>query len=100
MASALDARPGARGQPRHPHLGRNRRPDARPHSGDRLLGDDAEPRHAFGFSGHGFQLGPLVGEIIAELVTQGRSASPLAPFAIDRFVGGRTASARDVGVEH
>ena len=41
--------------------------------------------HAFGFSGHGFQLGPVVGEIIAELVTEGRSASPLAPFAIDRF---------------
>jgi sarcosine oxidase subunit beta len=43
--------------------------------------------HAFGFSGHGFQLGPVVGEIIAELVTQGRSASPLEPFAIERFVG-------------
>jgi len=43
--------------------------------------------HAFGFSGHGFQLGPVVGEIIAELVTQGRSRSPLAPFAIERFVG-------------
>ena len=41
--------------------------------------------HAFGFSGHGFQLGPIVGEIIAELVTEGRSASPLEPFAIDRF---------------
>ncbi|MDQ6639101.1 MAG: FAD-binding oxidoreductase [Pseudomonadota bacterium] len=41
--------------------------------------------HAFGFSGHGFQLGPVVGEIIAELVTEGRSASPLAPFAIERF---------------
>ena len=43
--------------------------------------------HAFGFSGHGFQLGPIVGEIIAELLTQGRSASPLAPFAIERFAG-------------
>jgi sarcosine oxidase subunit beta len=41
--------------------------------------------HAFGFSGHGFQLGPAIGDIIAELITQGRSASPLAPFAIDRF---------------
>jgi sarcosine oxidase, subunit beta len=43
--------------------------------------------HAFGFSGHGFQLGPVVGEIVAELVTAGRSTSPLAPFAIDRFAG-------------
>jgi sarcosine oxidase subunit beta len=56
--------------------------------------------HAFGFSGHGFQLGPVVGEIIAELVTQGRSASPLAPFAIDRFVNSALASQPiDVGIE-
>ena len=41
--------------------------------------------HAFGFSGHGFQLGPVVGEIIAELIVAGRSTSPLSPFAIDRF---------------
>ena len=44
--------------------------------------------HAFGFSGHGFQLGPVIGPIIAELITQGQSASPLAPFAIGRFAGG------------
>jgi sarcosine oxidase subunit beta len=57
--------------------------------------------HAFGFSGHGFQLGPVVGEIIAELVTEGRSVSPLGPFAIDRFVGWReSAPPREVGVEH
>ena len=45
--------------------------------------------HAFGFSGHGFQLAPLVGAIIAELVTEGRSPSPLAPFAIERFAGAK-----------
>jgi hypothetical protein len=51
--------------------------------------------HAFGFSGHGFQLGPLVGEIIAELITQGRSTSPLAPFAIERFADATAAHAGD-----
>jgi sarcosine oxidase subunit beta len=56
--------------------------------------------HAFGFSGHGFQLGPVVGEIIAELVTQGRSASPLAPFAIDRFANwSPTSQSIEVGIE-
>jgi sarcosine oxidase subunit beta len=49
--------------------------------------------HAFGFSGHGFQLGPAIGEIVAELVADGRSASPLAPFAIDRFAGAPSAPA-------
>jgi sarcosine oxidase subunit beta len=57
--------------------------------------------HAFGFSGHGFQLGPAIGEILAELVRDGRSASPLEPFAITRFIGG-TGPPRPAagGVEH
>jgi sarcosine oxidase, subunit beta len=41
--------------------------------------------HAFGFSGHGFQLGPVVGAILAELVDTGRSNLPIAPFSITRF---------------
>ena len=41
--------------------------------------------HAFGFCGHGFQLGPAVGDVMAELVATGQCTTPLAPFAISRF---------------
>ncbi len=41
--------------------------------------------HAFGFSGHGFQLGPVVGEIVCELLEEGRTPSPIGPFTITRF---------------
>jgi sarcosine oxidase, subunit beta len=41
--------------------------------------------HAFGFSGAGFQLGPAVGEVLADLVLHGKTATPIAPFGIDRF---------------
>nr|WP_044551410.1 FAD-binding oxidoreductase [Azospirillum lipoferum] len=41
--------------------------------------------HAFGFSGAGFQIGPGVGQTLAELVTTGETAMPLEPFRIDRF---------------
>jgi sarcosine oxidase subunit beta len=41
--------------------------------------------HAFGFSGHGFQLGPIVGEIISELITDGRTEHPIDAFDINRF---------------
>ena len=41
--------------------------------------------HAFGFSEHGFQLGPVVGRILAGLAVDGRSELPIAPFRIDRF---------------
>lgn len=56
--------------------------------------------HAFGFSGHGFQLGPVVGEILAELVTQGRSASPLHPFRIERFADWRGPYRSEGEIEH
>ncbi|MHA1567062.1 MAG: NAD(P)/FAD-dependent oxidoreductase [Alphaproteobacteria bacterium] len=43
--------------------------------------------HAFGFSGHGFQLGPVIGEILAELAVDGRSSISVDAFAIRRFNG-------------
>lgn len=41
--------------------------------------------HAFGFSAHGFQMGPGVGEIMAELIATGSTNAPIEPFAINRF---------------
>jgi sarcosine oxidase subunit beta len=41
--------------------------------------------HAFGFSAHGFQLSPLVGLILAELITDGATGFPIEPFSIGRF---------------
>ena len=41
--------------------------------------------HAFGFSAHGFQLGPIVGAILAELVVRGETNLPLEPLRITRF---------------
>lgn len=41
--------------------------------------------HAFGFSGHGFQLGPVMGEVLADLVISGATPLPILPFRADRF---------------
>ncbi len=41
--------------------------------------------HAFGFSAHGFALSPIVGQIIADLVTTGRTDLPIDEFRVDRF---------------
>jgi len=43
--------------------------------------------HAFGFSAHGFQLSPIVGRILSELILDGQTDLPIAPFSIDRFLG-------------
>jgi sarcosine oxidase, subunit beta len=60
-----------------------RMPDDIPVIGPSAHAPDAY--HAFGFSAHGFQLGPITGAIIADLITTGRTALPIAPFAVDRF---------------
>jgi len=41
--------------------------------------------HAFGFCGHGFQLGPGVGDVMAELILTGTTTTPIADFRISRF---------------
>jgi sarcosine oxidase subunit beta len=41
--------------------------------------------HAFGFCGHGFQLGPGVGETMAQLIATGEPGVPIGPFSIARF---------------
>ncbi len=41
--------------------------------------------HSFGYSAHGFQLGPICGAIVADLVTAGATRFDLAPFDIRRF---------------
>ncbi len=45
-----------------------------------------------GFSGHGFCLGPITGEIIRELVLDGHSSLPLEPFQLRRFARPLTAA--------
>ena len=41
--------------------------------------------HAFGFSAHGFQLSPVVGRIMSQLILDGKSELPIEPFSISRF---------------
>lgn len=41
--------------------------------------------HAFGFCGHGFQLGPAVGAVLSELIVDGKSETPIDGLSIGRF---------------
>jgi sarcosine oxidase, subunit beta len=42
---------------------------------------------AAGFSGHGFCLGPVTGQIMRDLVLEGTTTFPIEPFRGDRFAG-------------
>lgn len=53
--------------------------------------------HGFGFSGAGFQIGPAVGEALAELVRDGQASVPLDAFRIDRFSTPTAAASRLAG---
>lgn len=41
--------------------------------------------HAFGFCGHGFQIGPGVGLCLSDMIVDGSTRTPLEPFSIERF---------------
>jgi sarcosine oxidase subunit beta len=41
--------------------------------------------HAFGFCGAGFQIGPGVGDVMAELIATGTTTTPIEPYSIARF---------------
>jgi monomeric sarcosine oxidase len=44
---------------------------------------------AAGFSGHGFKFAPVVGEALADLVLEGKTALPIDFLALDRLLQGR-----------
>lgn len=48
--------------------------------------------HAFGFCGHGFQIGPGVGLCLSEMIVDGTTPTPLDPFSIGRFRSATTVS--------
>jgi sarcosine oxidase subunit beta len=49
--------------------------------------------YAFGFSGSGFQVGPGVGETMAELIATGATSTPIEPYRISRFMTAETSAA-------
>jgi sarcosine oxidase subunit beta len=56
-----------------------------------IVGETAEPSrflYATGFSGHGFQQAPAVGEHLAELVVGRSPTLDLSPFSLERFARG------------
>jgi sarcosine oxidase subunit beta len=56
-----------------------------------IVGEVAQPRrflYATGFSGHGFQQSPAVGEHLAEVIAGREPTLDLSPLSLDRFAGG------------
>jgi sarcosine oxidase subunit beta len=45
----------------------------------------ADAFHAFGFSAHGFQLSPVIGRILCQLIVDGQTPLAIEPFNIKRF---------------
>jgi sarcosine oxidase subunit beta len=56
-----------------------------------IVGEVTQPTrflYATGFSGHGFQQCPAVGEHLAELIAGRQPTLDLSPFSLDRFADG------------
>jgi sarcosine oxidase subunit beta len=48
--------------------------------------------HVFGFSGHGFQLVPVVGAIVSDLLVHGRTDRQVEAFAAERLMTRKAAA--------
>jgi sarcosine oxidase subunit beta len=48
--------------------------------------------HVFGFSGHGFQLVPVVGAILCDLIVEGGTQRQIGGFAPERLMTKRVAA--------
>ena len=53
---------------------------------------------AAGFSGHGFCLGPVIGKIVCEMVTAGKSALDISQFRYSRFEEGQSSKEEAIRV--
>ena len=51
---------------------------------------------ATGFTGHGFAMGPIVGRLVAELITDGKSSIDRRAFRFSRFAEGAVGKPRSV----
>jgi len=49
---------------------------------------------AYGFSGHGFKLSPVVGRLVAQAALGVASDIDLSPYALSRFAQGRLLTGR------
>lgn len=61
-------------------------PDARPILG--RLGEWENVYAACGFTGHGFMIAPMTGQLLAELIAEGRTSLPIDSFRLSRFAEG------------